>query len=371
MTLNLLKTVASHVYGDIQALRARLYAKGYLTARKLPCKVVCVGNLTAGGTGKTPMIMYLAALLRRHAIPAVIVSRGYRGALEQSGGLVSDREKVLRNGAEAGDEPYLLACRLKGIPVYVGRNRYANGLKAIAAFKPAVILLDDGFQHLQLQRDFNLLLMDAEKPLDNGYVIPRGLLRERPTALNRAQAVVFTRSQAGQDGYDMLAPYVEDCEGLPHFVSGHRSCCYLVNAKTDLEQAFRQEPASPATVFGDSKPKVFVFSGLAKNQSFYNSVIQAGLSVVGSRFFPDHYAYAATDLAALQKAALATGATLLATTEKDHAKLKGRLDLPLAVFGVEIDFFGREKDFNSYFLKALGFAGQDAINAPLPEPFPA
>lgn len=354
MALNLLKAVASHVYGDIQALRARLYAKGCLTARKLPCKVVCVGNLTAGGTGKTPMVMYLAALLQRLDIPVVIVSRGYRGALEQSGGLVSDGEKVLRKGAEAGDEPYLLACRLKGVPVYVGRNRYANGLKAVAAFKPAVILLDDGFQHLQLQRDFNLLLMDAEKPLDNGYVIPRGLLRERPKALNRAQAIVFTRSQAGQARYASVAPYVEGREALPHFVSGHRSCCYLVNARTDLEEAFRQEPASPAAIFGPGKPKVFVFSGLAKNQSFHTSVTQAGFSVAGSRFFPDHYAYTAADLAALQKAALAAGATYLATTEKDHAKLQGRLDLPLAVFGVEMDFFGREKDFDSYFLKALG-----------------
>lgn len=370
MALNLLKAVASNVYGDIQALRARLYAKGCLSARKLPCKVVCVGNLTAGGTGKTPMIMYLAALLQRYAIPVVIVSRGYRGALEQSGGLVSDREKVLRNVAEAGDEPYLLACRLKGVPVYVGRNRYANGLKAIAAFKPTVILLDDGFQHLQLQRDFNLLLMDAEKPLDNGHVIPRGMLRERPKALNRAQAIVFTRGQAGQDSYGMVAPYVEDGAGLPHFVSGHQSRCYLVNSKTDLGQAFSQEPTSPAAVLGDSKPKVFVFSGLAKNQSFYNSVTQAGLSVAGSRFFPDHYAYTTADLAALQKAAVDAGATLLVTTEKDHAKLQGQLDLPLAVFGVTIDFFGREKDFDSYFLKALGFTGQDSTNAPLPKPFP-
>lgn len=353
MALNLLKHVISSVYGDIQALRERLYAKGCFTARKLPCKVVCVGNLTAGGTGKTPMIMYLAELLQRHAISVVIVSRGYRGALEQSGGLVSDREQVLRSAAEAGDEPYLLACRLQGVPVYVGRNRYASGLKAMAAFKPDVILLDDGFQHLQLQRDFNLLLMDAEKPLDNGYVIPRGLLREKPKALNRAQAIVFTRGQDGQNSYGMVAPYVENCEALPHFVCGHQACCYLVEARTDLAQAFMREPASPAAVFGDSKPKVFVFSGLAKNQSFHSSVTHAGLSVVGSRFFPDHYAYTPADLAALQKAALAAGANFLVTTEKDHAKLQGRLDLPLAVFGVKIDFFGRKKDFDSYFLKAL------------------
>lgn len=356
MAVNLLKYIVSAVYGGIQSRRARIYAQGRLTAQKLPCKVVCVGNLTAGGTGKTPMIMYLAALLQRHNIPTVILSRGYRGSLEQSGGLVSDREHVLRNAHEAGDEPYLLASRLKGVPVYVGRKRYENGLKAIETFQPEVILLDDGFQHLQLQRDFNLLLMDAAKPLDNGHVIPRGMLREKPQALNRAQAIVFTRAQAGQDSYDIVAPYVAGKEVLPHFVSGHRAYCYMVGAQADLAGSFMQEPQSPAAVFGQEHPKVFIFSGIAKNQSFLDSVTQAGLEVAGYRFFSDHYAYTADDLTALQTAARDAGAAMLVTTEKDHAKLQGRLNLPLAVFGVQIDFFGREQAFNEYFLQALGFA---------------
>ena len=351
--VNALKYIISAAYGNIQAARAYLYAKGCLSAKKLPCKVVCVGNLTAGGTGKTPMIMYLAGLLQQHDIPAVILSRGYRGALEHKGGLVSDRERVLRSAAEAGDEPYLLACRLKGVPVYVGRGRYENGLKAVEAFKPAVILLDDGYQHLQLKRDLNLLLMDADKPLDNGYVIPRGMLREKPRALNRAQAVVFTRGHDGQDSYDLVAPYVEGREPLPHFVSGHRAGCYLVPPQTDLAQAFNSKPDEPAVVFGNSRPKVFVFSGIAKNQSFLAGARQAGLNVAGARFFPDHYAYTAEDFRRLQNAAQDAGAEMLVTTEKDHAKLQGRLAVPLAVFGVQINFFGREQAFNDYFLQAL------------------
>lgn len=354
MVGNLLKYAVSYAYGNIQAARAHMYASGCLASKKLSCKVVCVGNLTAGGTGKTPMIMYLAELLQRHNFPVVILSRGYRGALEQSGGLVSNREKVLRTAAEAGDEPYLLACRLKGVPVYVGRKRYANGLKAIDVFKPAVILLDDGFQHLQLQRDFNLLLMDAGKPLDNGYVIPRGMLREKPRALNRAQAIVFTRAKAEHKSCDIIAPYFENKAALPHFFAGHQASCYLVKPLNDLSEAFMQEPQSPAAVFGNSRPRAFVFSGIANNQSFLDSVVQAGLEVADAAFFPDHYAYTADDLQKLQKAAQTAGATLLVTTEKDHAKLQGRLSLPLAVFGVKIDFFGHEATFNDYFLKTLG-----------------
>lgn len=354
MVISLLKYIASQAYGGIQGLRAAMYAGGRRTSHKLPCKVVCVGNLTAGGTGKTPMIMYLANLLQQRNIATVIISRGYRGALEQTGGLVSGRDQVLRTAAEAGDEPYLLACRLKGVPVYVGRKRYENGLKAMEAFKPTVILLDDGYQHLQLQRDFNLLLMDAAKPLDNGYVIPRGMLREQPGAVNRAQAIVFTRGAAGRDSYGLVAPYVDKAEQLPHFVSGHKPYCYMVPQQTDLAQAFSRvtDFNDPALLF-TAKPKAFMFSGIAKNQSFMDSLTQVGLEITGSRFFSDHYAYTAEDLTELQKAAMVSGAEILVTTEKDHAKLKGCLEMDLAVFGVQIDFFGQEAAFDDFFLKAL------------------
>lgn len=358
MIVNTLKYIMSKAYGGIQARRAALYAGGRRKSRKLPCKVVCVGNLTAGGTGKTPMIMYLANLLQKHNIATVILSRGYRGALEQTGGLVSDREQVLHNAVEAGDEPYLLACRLKGVPVYVGRKRYENGLKAVEAFKPDVILLDDGYQHLQLQRDFNLLLMDAAKPLDNGYVIPRGMLREKPAAINRAQAIVFTRGQVGEDCYGLVERYVTRIGPLPHFVSGHKAYCYMVPGQTDAARAFAQvtDFKEPAALLPD-RPKAFAFSGIAKNQSFMDSLTTAGLEIAGSRFFPDHYAYTTRDLAEIQQAAIAAGAALLVTTEKDHAKLQGRLEMDLAVFGVQIDFFGRETAFDDFFLNALSLPG--------------
>lgn len=355
MLLCALKYAAAKIYGGIQAKRAAMYQSGRCHANALPCKVVCVGNLTAGGTGKTPMIMYLVQLLQRHNIPAVILSRGYKGGWEQTGGLVSNLDKVLATPEQAGDEPYLLACRLKGTPVYVGRKRYANGLKAMETFNPTVILLDDGYQHLQLARDFNLLLMDATHPLDNGCVIPLGMLREKPTAVNRARAIVFTRGRDGaeEQSYNEVAPYVTGAP-RPHFVSGHKPYCYLVKAGNDLGLGFCNvnEFAVPETVL-EKGVKVFAFSGIAKNQSFLDSLNTAGVEIVGSRFFNDHYAYCPHDLTALEQAAREAGAEILATTEKDHAKLKGQLGLDLAVFGVQMDFFGKEQAFDAYFLEAL------------------
>ena len=352
--LNALKHLAAKIYGGVQAQRAACYAKGKCKANSLPCKVVCVGNLTVGGTGKTPMIMYLAALLRDSGVGVAILSRGYKGALEQKGGQVSSAQQVLLTAKDAGDEPYLLASRLKGVPVYVGRNRYAGGLKALANFSPAVILLDDGYQHLKLKRDINLLLMDAAQPLDNGHVLPLGMLREKPQALNRAQAVIFTRGHKGQNSYAAIEPYIKGGP-LPHFTCGHKSYCYVVPAQTDLEEAFNTAAdfKMPEAVFNARKPKAFVFAGIAKNHSFLSGLKTMGFEVVGHRFFNDHYAYTGAGLAALEAEAAAKGAEILVTTEKDHAKLKGRLNMDLAVFGVQIDFFGQEQAFADFVFKAL------------------
>lgn len=353
-----LSLIAAQIYGAIQGVRAGLYAKGLLKSHTLPCKVVCVGNLTAGGTGKTPMIMYLARLLQKAGYQPVILSRGYRGALENTGGMVSDTERVLLGSEDAGDEPYLLACRLPGVPVLVGKNRYQNGLKAINNFKPDVILLDDGFQHLQLNRDLNLLLMDASRPLDNGHVIPAGMLREKPRALNRAGAVVFTRSANGQNGFNQIASFIAEDKSLPYFTTNHKSYSYFVPAGADLTRSFANpgEMHDTISAAASGHHKVFVFSGIAKNQSFLDSLAAQGLTVTGRQAFADHYAYTDKDLADLCCKAADSGATLLATTEKDHAKLQGKAPMDMVVNGVGMDFFGREEEFARYFLQALGLA---------------
>lgn len=350
---SMFKKTGSRIYGGIQSARAAKYADGRLKSEVLPCDVICVGNLTAGGTGKTPMIMYLARLLQKNDLRVVILSRGYKGSLEKSSGVVSNTEKVLLGFREAGDEPYLLACRLPGVPVIVGRDRYQNGLLALRMFDPDVILLDDGFQHLQLTRDLNLLLMDTQKPLDNGQILPGGMLREDPSAVNRADAVVFTRSPDGQGNYSAIAPYVESERILPHFVCRHKNYCYWVPKFSDLSTGFVdvKDFFIPAM---NEFPKAFVFSGLARNESFVESLKAAGVDVVGSESFPDHYTYTTADIENLNFRARGRGAKIIVTTEKDHARIQGSLDVDMVVLGVELDFFSKASLFNDYILNTIG-----------------
>ena len=141
--------VLSLAYGAVIRIRARLYEVGLLPSKTLPCPVVSVGNIITGGTGKTPMTIFVAQLLRDKGCRVVVISRGYRGQMEASGGIVSDGKRIFKGPGEAGDEPYLMARVLKGIPVVVGKRRFDAGMMAIEYFQPDVIVLDDGFQHLK------------------------------------------------------------------------------------------------------------------------------------------------------------------------------------------------------------------------------
>ena len=192
--------LAAGVYGGVGRLRAALYRRGVLRARRLPCPVIAIGNLTVGGTGKTPMAIHVAGLLQQLGYRVAVISRGYRGLAEKTGGVVSDGANLRMTAAQAGDEPYLMALLLPGVPVVVGRSRLRAGLCALAAFGVDVLVLDDAYQHLQLARDLNLLLLDQAAPFGNGQVLPRGVLREPISALTRADAVVFTRA-AGNVGH--------------------------------------------------------------------------------------------------------------------------------------------------------------------------
>ncbi len=187
--------VLSVVYGGLMCLRARLYEKGVLPSKTLPCRVVSIGNLISGGTGKTPMTILVARMIRDMGCRVVVLSRGYRGRMEKTGGVVSDGRTIFKGPDDAGDEPYLMARVLTGIPVVVGQRRYEAGMMAVKRFKPDVIVLDDAFQHLRLKRDLNLVLLDSRSPFGNGHMLPRGLLREPLSALRRSHAVVYTRSE--------------------------------------------------------------------------------------------------------------------------------------------------------------------------------
>ena len=210
--------ILSLFYGLVLKLREFCYGRHILTPRRLPCNVISIGNITAGGTGKTPMTIYVAELLKTLGYRVAILSRGYKGGSEKEIRVVSDGQKILMTPTMAGDESYLMAIRLSDVPIVVGRNRFAAGSLAVKRFQPDVIVLDDAFQHVKLQRDIDLVLVDRAQPFGNGHVLPRGSLREPVSSLRRCAACILTRADAAAD-----ESRSESCKRLKSILGKHRS----------------------------------------------------------------------------------------------------------------------------------------------------
>jgi tetraacyldisaccharide 4'-kinase len=318
--------VLSAVYGGLMGLRAHLYEKGVLPSKTLPCRVVSIGNLIAGGTGKTPMTIRVARMIRDMGYRVVVLSRGYRGRMEKTGGVVSDGETIFKGPEDAGDEPYLMARILTGIPVVVGQRRYESGMMAVNRFKPDVIVLDDAFQHLRLKRDLNLVLLDARSPFGNGHILPRGLLREPLSALHRAHAVVCTRSEK--------APTTS----MRHRLLRHQPVFYtthhLIIRKTDqADNRFADEASDICMLKGK---KAVAFAGLADNTQFFDSLEQAGCVLVRRFSFEDHHRYGGNDWVQIAATAGSKNADMLVTTAKDFVKIETFKPLPVALVVVDI-----------------------------------
>jgi tetraacyldisaccharide 4'-kinase len=336
----------SFVYGGVMRLRARLYATGILPSRSLPCRVVSIGNITAGGTGKTPMTIFIARQFQKMGFRVAVISRGYRGRMEATGGIVSDGHSILVGPGEAGDEPYLIARILSGIPVLVGRRRHRIGMLAVKRFHPDVVILDDAFQHMALHRDLDLVLLDACFPLGNGHMLPRGLMREPPAALMRADAIVFTRGERRPTA-DLPVALPTHC---PVFFTRHVPVVRDVNYPKD-------GPAFHHWDFDRLRGKtVLAFAGLADNQQFFDVLENAGCRVLDRISFGDHHPYAADDLERISRAANRTGVQIMVTTFKDFVKIQNRIDpvLPLVAVDVTIRIHGDPLLFRRFLNEAVG-----------------
>ncbi|MEE4111300.1 MAG: tetraacyldisaccharide 4'-kinase [Desulfobacteraceae bacterium] len=340
--------ILSTVYGGLVCLRARLYETGVLPSKTLPCRVVSIGNLIAGGTGKTPMTVMVARMIQDLGFRVVVLSRGYRGRMEKTGGVVSDGRTIFKGPDDAGDEPYLMARVLAGIPVVVGQRRYEAGMLAVKRFKPDVIVLDDAFQHLRLKRDLNLLLLDSRSPLGNGRLLPRGLLREPLSALRRAHAVVYTRSEQ-----TLTAPLCQRwLAHRPIFFTTHD----LVIRKADHQgRRFADDTSEISMLKGQ---KTVVFAGLADNAQFFEALEQAGCRIVSRFSFADHHRYGRDDMNRIAATAIEKGADAVVTTFKDYVKIKNDYKWPtaLAVADVAIRLTEHEDAFRKTLADAV--AGQ-------------
>lgn len=310
---------ASKIYEKGVAIRNACFEKGLIGVERLPCPVISIGNITAGGTGKTPMALYTAGLIRQMGYRPAVVSRGYRGQAEKSGAVVSDGFHLFADCRTAGDEPFMMACRLKGVPVLVGRNRFQSAMRAVVDFESDVIILDDGFQHRRLHRDLDLVLMDAANPLGNGFLIPRGPLREPVSGLWRAHGIVFTRSKNTGKTLPKLTRGVGGNTAVFHtdhipYIAGFHEAAGGWNSGSQVK-----EDETDLDFLGSAR--VFVFSGIARNIEFYKMVKEHAGAIAGIAQYPDHYCYSVDDLEEIEKKAISQSADVLVTSEKDYVKI--------------------------------------------------
>lgn len=334
--------LAAMLYGAAVRIRSLGYDHGFIAAETLPCPVISVGNITVGGTGKTPMTIYIAELARDLGYRTVILSRGYGGGAETSGGIVSDGKNLRMSPSMAGDEPFMMARRLAGIPVLVGADRRRMGRAAIKAFSPNLIVLDDGFQHRRLKRDLDLVLVDDRTFFSNGRLLPRGLLREPASAMCRADALILTRCDLPHsDSFRRLAAMAP---GKPLFMSFHLP--YIDGVYTGQEAVLQTRCRFAEDDFSLLRDAgVFVFSGIARNGEFLRMISEKAKSVPGFMAFPDHHPYTDAECEDIVRRAESLSADYLVTTEKDYIRIMGRLHtpIPLVVVGVRIEF-GPDKD---------------------------
>jgi tetraacyldisaccharide 4'-kinase len=313
----------SFLYGRAAAARAALYASGRLRSQTLPAPVVSVGNLTFGGAGKTPFVEFLARRLKFDGWRPAILSRGYgrrsRGAL-----LVSRGDGPLVSADDGGDEPVALSLRLPGVAIAVGERR-VEAAHAAAATKPDLFVLDDGYQHLAVRRDANLLLLDARDPFGQGRLPPWGRLREPLSAIGRADAVVFTRIDRGHPAEEARRTLELLHPEAPVFHATIRS------------DGLRDEAGSPVDVGEVARRRCVAACGVARPASFRSSLSELDLDAEETIVFGDHHRYSDADLKRIRQAADRTGAALLVTTEKDAVKLAGRLSLPLVTVRLAVE----------------------------------
>jgi tetraacyldisaccharide 4'-kinase len=302
-------------YGVVARLRALLYDWGWFAQRRLPVPVLAVGNLTLGGTGKTPVVILLVDWLLAQGKRVAILSRGYRRTSTASYLLVSNGERLLVSPSEAGDEPFLMAQRCPKAIVAVGSDRYELGDWVLKRFPIDCMVLDDGFQHLGLYRDVNLLLVDATDAAGLAALVPAGRLREPLRAAARAAAIVVTRA-------DVPAQVTEVYRKL-HATLG--------SMPEPIQVVFRPE-SLVSVVTGASQPlswskgkTALLCSGVGHAGSFRSLVEQIGIRVLDEVAYADHHAYTSQDIERLRARATALQAELVVTTEKDACKVAALL----------------------------------------------
>ncbi|OGP93515.1 MAG: tetraacyldisaccharide 4'-kinase [Deltaproteobacteria bacterium RBG_16_48_10] len=310
-------------YGWAVWLRNALYSCNLFKVNRLPCPVISVGNITVGGTGKTPLVMALAKDLQDRGISVAILSRGYKGE-RTSGPLLSDGKTIYLSSEEAGDEPYLMARRLKDTPILIGKDRFTNGRIAFQQFGVRGILLDDGFQHLQLHRDLNILLVDSTIGFGDHHLLPRGILREPLTHLHRGDLFILTKVERPET-CEPLESLIREIHPSARVFHSHYEASALIGLHGELE-----------SLDSFNEKKVLALSGIANPSSFLSLLKKCGMKVIKEAIFPDHHRYTKEDLVLIEEKGKEVDG--IVTTEKDLVRLPdiGVIHLPIRALRIEM-----------------------------------
>jgi tetraacyldisaccharide 4'-kinase len=333
----------SILYGAAIYVRRIFYGLHVFKRKVLSCPVISIGNITLGGTGKTPAVIQIAGLLSHEKILPVVVSRGYARMDEDEIVVVSDGGSILADAKTGGDEPVLIASKLFGVPVVVGKKKHQAALLALRRFKPGVVLLDDGFQHIQLQRDLDIVLVDAGNPFGNGKLFPKGILREPLAALKRAHAVLITKADSAGE-----------VAKLKTVIQRHTEARIFTSSLVPVDLIDYRS--------GDSKPisslrgtKVLALAGIARPASFFALLQSLGAEVVTSCVYPDHFDYQKTDLATVFRQAADAKINMIVTTEKDAVRIKDMHADGIWALRIELAVTERE-EWKLFLLKGIGHA---------------
>jgi tetraacyldisaccharide 4'-kinase len=301
-------------YGLAMRVRAWMYKNAWLKRKCLNRPVISVGNITVGGTGKTPMVIWLAERLLAEGKRVAILSRGYRGSDGTS------------------DEIELMKQRLKNRVLFgVGPDRFAEG-KRLESTGVDVFVLDDGFQHLQLARDVDIVLVDSTRPLKNEFILPAGRMREPRSALYRANFVVFTRTEQSRLTLDTIPK----SPPFAVYLANSKLLGFRKHASKDYRKNLRTSLTGPH----------FAFCGIGNPDAFFADLERWQIRLAGRRAFPDHHRYSSSEMEVLQREAGLAGATALVTTEKDAENMDPEivfnLDVQVAVVSIDLP---EEKEF--------------------------
>lgn len=304
----------SRLFGAAAATRLRLYQRGLLRQAKAPIPIISVGNIAVGGAGKTPVVMELAARLQARGRTVAVLASGYKGK-GRGARVVSHGDGPLLSAEDAGDEPLLIASRCPGVKVLVGPSRAELATIAAEHLRADVAILDDGFQHLGLARDLDLVVLDGSSPFGNRRLLPRGPLREPPEALSRADLCWISKVDEGSERQiEEAASFAERLTGQAPIRSRYKVCAILSRGL--------EEEAPPAALEGR---RVLLLAGLARPDSFRSTLRSLGAKIVDEALFADHHPFSSSELAKVVERAQAAGAEWICATEKDAMRLPPEL----------------------------------------------